>query len=108
LRKLLPCILFEKYINILALEMASAGNRQCADFIGALSFPMQGTVWTTETKIPGYAADDDGGDADVRQDTVRFRRRLAAAYGRFGERLALARQLSAVRASSNETATDAD
>jgi len=58
-------------------------------------------------KIPGYAADD-GGDADVRQDTVRFRRRLAAAYGRFGERLALARQLSAVRATSNETATDAD
>jgi len=26
--KLLPCILFEKYIHILALEMASPGNQQ--------------------------------------------------------------------------------
>ena len=38
--KFLPCILFEKYINILALEMASVGNRHCADCIGALSFPI--------------------------------------------------------------------
>ena len=37
--KLLPYILFEKiYINILALVMASPGNRQCASCIGALSF----------------------------------------------------------------------
>jgi len=40
--KLLPNILFEKYINILALEMASAGNRHCANCIGALSFPATG------------------------------------------------------------------
>jgi len=38
--KLLPCILFEKYINILALEMASVENWHCADCIGALSFPI--------------------------------------------------------------------
>jgi len=36
--KLLPYILSEKYINILALEMASPGNRQCDNYIGALSF----------------------------------------------------------------------
>jgi len=33
-------ILFEKYINILALEMVSPGNRHCADCIGTLSFPV--------------------------------------------------------------------
>jgi len=38
--KLYPHILFEKYSNILALEMASPGNRHCADCIGALSFPV--------------------------------------------------------------------
>jgi len=36
---LLPCILFEKYIYFLALEMASPGNQQCANCIGTLSFP---------------------------------------------------------------------
>jgi len=38
--KLLPYILFEKCINILALGMISLGNRHCASCIGALSFPM--------------------------------------------------------------------
>jgi len=38
--KSLPCILFEKYICILALEMASPGIQQCANCIGALSFPV--------------------------------------------------------------------
>jgi len=38
---LLPCILFEKYIHILALEMASPGNQQCASCIGTLSFPTE-------------------------------------------------------------------
>jgi len=33
-------ILFEKYINILASEMASSGNRHCANCIGALSLPI--------------------------------------------------------------------
>jgi len=33
-------ILFEKYTNILALEMASPGNRHCASCIGALSLPI--------------------------------------------------------------------
>jgi len=36
--KLLPYILFEKYVYILSLEMASAGNRHCANCIGALMF----------------------------------------------------------------------
>jgi len=36
---LLPCIFFEKYIYILALEMASPGNQHCANCIGTLSFP---------------------------------------------------------------------
>ena len=38
--KLLPYVLFEKYTNILALEMASPGNRHCANCIGTLSFPI--------------------------------------------------------------------
>jgi len=37
---LLQYILFEKYINILALEMASPGNRHCVNCIGTLSFPV--------------------------------------------------------------------
>ena len=39
--KLLPYILFETQIYILALEMASPGNQHCANCIGTLSFPMQ-------------------------------------------------------------------
>jgi len=35
---LLPDILSEKYIYILPLEMASPGNRHCANCIGTLSF----------------------------------------------------------------------
>jgi len=38
--KLLPYILFQKYMCILALEMASPGNQHCANCIGTLSFPM--------------------------------------------------------------------
>jgi len=40
--KLLKYILFEKYINILALEMGSPGSRHCASCIGTLSFLMIG------------------------------------------------------------------
>jgi len=36
--KLLPYILFEKYINISALETVSPVNRHCVNCIGALSF----------------------------------------------------------------------
>jgi len=39
LLKLLSYILFEKYIYILALEMASSRNQHRANFIGTLSFP---------------------------------------------------------------------
>jgi len=38
---LLPCISVEKYIYILALEMASPGNQRCAGCIGTLSFPIR-------------------------------------------------------------------
>jgi len=38
--KLLPYVLFEKYIYILALEMASPVNRHCASCIRALSLPV--------------------------------------------------------------------
>jgi len=40
--KLFPCILFQKYICILALAMASPGNGHCAKCIGTLSFPIPG------------------------------------------------------------------
>jgi len=43
--KLLPCISFEKYTYMLALEMASPGNRHCANCIGALSFCRTRTFW---------------------------------------------------------------
>ena len=39
-RELLPYILFEKYSNILALEMARPGKQHCAGCIGTLSFPI--------------------------------------------------------------------
>ena len=38
--KLFSYILFQKYINILALEMGSPGNRHCVSCIDALSFAM--------------------------------------------------------------------
>jgi len=38
--KLLPYILFEKYIYILAIQMASPGKQHCANYIGTLSFPI--------------------------------------------------------------------
>ena len=34
-------VLFEKYIHILALEMASPGSQHCARCIGALSVPVR-------------------------------------------------------------------
>jgi len=40
LTKLLPNILFEKYICMLALKMASPGDQHCANCIGTLSFPI--------------------------------------------------------------------
>ena len=42
--KLLPYILFEKYVNILALEMASPGNGHCANCIGTLSFSIASRI----------------------------------------------------------------
>jgi len=37
---LLPHILFEKYIKILELGIASPDNQHCANCIGTLLFPM--------------------------------------------------------------------
>ena len=42
--KLLLYILFEKYIYILALEMASPGNQHCVDCIGTLACVVRATV----------------------------------------------------------------
>jgi len=41
-------ILFEKYIFILAWEMASPGNQHCANCIGTLSFPILCLLKTTD------------------------------------------------------------
>jgi len=38
--KIASVFLFEKYINILALKVASPGNRHCASCIGTLLFPI--------------------------------------------------------------------
>jgi len=38
---LLPYILFEKFISMLALEVASRGNQHCDNCIGTLSFPIE-------------------------------------------------------------------
>ena len=53
--KLLPNILFEKYINILALEMASSGNEHSANCIGTLSFPVLGQLAFAYTVAQGKA-----------------------------------------------------
>jgi len=47
--KIASVSLFEKYINILELEMASPGNRHCANCIGALSF----TIFVHVTYVRG-------------------------------------------------------
>jgi len=46
--KLLPYILFEKYIYNLASLAASPGNRHCANCIGTLSFPISCRVSGTK------------------------------------------------------------
>ena len=42
--KLLPYILFKKYIHIFALQMACPRNRHCANCIGTLSFPIAADI----------------------------------------------------------------
>jgi len=49
-KKILPYILLEKNIYILALEMASPGNQHCANCIGTLSFRIQ--ISQMAAKIP--------------------------------------------------------
>jgi len=46
---LYPYILFYKYINILTLEMASSGNRHCANCVGTLSFPILARIGANST-----------------------------------------------------------
>ena len=53
--KLLPCILFEKYINILALQMASPGNRHRANCIGALRSLFAARFWRSVNMVRPYA-----------------------------------------------------
>jgi len=45
LTKLLLYIFVQKYIQLLALEMASPGNQHCANCIGTLSFPISSHVY---------------------------------------------------------------
>jgi len=48
---MLPHVLFEKYIIILALEMASPGNRYCASCIGTLSFSIRKLLFKTKPNV---------------------------------------------------------
>jgi len=52
---LFPHILFEKYIYILSLKMASPENQHCASCIGTLSLPIDASARaeaTTQEGIP--------------------------------------------------------
>ena len=49
--KLLPYSLFEKYIYLLALEMAIPRNQHCASCIGTLSFPTLPSQCRGEVRI---------------------------------------------------------
>jgi len=44
--------IFEKYVNVLALAKASPGNRRCASYIGALSFPADILGRASSLKVP--------------------------------------------------------
>jgi len=57
--KLLPYILSEKDVYILASEMVSTGNRHCANCIGTLSFPML-RQWYWSVVITATTEDYDG------------------------------------------------
>jgi len=57
--KFLPYSVFEKYICILALEMASPGNQHCANCIGTSSFPVGRVI---------SSVDDQVGDATYGQE----------------------------------------
>jgi len=48
--RLFPYILFEKYINILALKMASQGNRHRANCIGNNDRAI--TIWSVAVTAP--------------------------------------------------------
>jgi len=51
--KLLPYILFEKYIDILAVKMDGPGNQHCASCIGTLSFPP--LEWRLPRRSPNFS-----------------------------------------------------
>jgi len=52
-QKLLPYILFEKYIYILALKMSSRRNEHCANCVGSLPFPISecGLAMTVKARL---------------------------------------------------------
>ena len=54
-KKMLPCILVEIYIDILALEMASPRNWYCANCSIALSFPIAYVVLCTNRASNGLS-----------------------------------------------------
>jgi len=71
---LLPYILFEKRIYILALEMASPWYQHCASCIGTLAFPVVMHADTADdwchALVPSVLATDDRGGGVT---AVRFR-----------------------------------
>jgi len=70
--KLLRYILFQKHIHILALEMASPGNRHCANCIGTRSYTVHRLGWT-KCCVAGRP-EDVSGDG-IRADTLALERR---------------------------------
>ena len=56
----LPYILFGKYINILALEMTSPGNRYCANCISTLASLQRHSGWTRLGTRKVYDTTQDG------------------------------------------------
>ena len=57
-------ILFEKYINILVLEMSSPGNEHCANCIGTLSSPYCSKTYRFGAKDMGQADRQKDGQTD--------------------------------------------
>ena len=77
--ELLPCILSGKYIYALALEMASAVNRHCANWIGTVSLRTGACLEEREDvelvcDVLSHLVETDTHEADVR--TTQLVRRL--------------------------------
>ena len=96
--KIASCILFEKHIYISALEMASPGNRHCANCIGTLSFRVKTAQIPSSVCIFGVLVELEklravlvtkiGALSDGRTDgTILSRKRALAAVPRYHGRI---------------------